>query len=170
MKKLFIMMAAACCLMFTACNNNKPAEQPAENTEMQAEDHPCCKEMTEEQKAEMEACKKAHEDWQNWENLSEDRKVELLNDRKAKYDEMQAMKKAQEEKKAAFEAAMNNWDKLTTEEKKAAFDAAACCGGCKGGDKPGCHGDKGGCHGDKGGCHGDKPGCHKEGGKCPNSK
>ena len=87
-------MAAACCLMFTACNNNKQAEQPAENTEMQAEDHPCCHEMTEEQKAEMEACKKAAEDWQNWENLSEDRKVELLNDRKAKYDEMQEMKKA----------------------------------------------------------------------------
>ena len=45
MKKLFIMMAAACFLMFTACNNNKPADQPKECTEMQAEDHPCCKDM-----------------------------------------------------------------------------------------------------------------------------
>jgi len=162
MKKLFILMAAACCLTFTACNNNKPAEQPAEGTEPQTE--ACCPEMTEEQKAEMEACKKAAEDWQNWENLTDERKAELLDQRKAKYDEMQEMKKAQEEKKAAFEAAMNNWDKLTIEERKAAFDAAGCCGGCKGGDKPGCH------KGDKPGCckEGGKPGCPKDGHKgCP---
>lgn len=155
-------MAAACCLTFTACNNNKPAEQTAEGTEPQTE--ACCPEMTEEQKAEMEACKKAAEDWQNWENLTEERKAELLDQRKAKYDEMQEMKKAQEEKKAAFEAAMNNWDKLTIEERKAAFDAAGCCGGCKGGDKPGCH------KGDKQGCQkGEGHGCKKEGG-CPNKK
>lgn len=156
MKKVLILMAAACCLSFTACNNNKPAEQPKECPEMQAEDHPCCKDMTPEQKAEMEACKKAMEDWKNWDNISEERRVELLNDRKAKYDEMQAMKKAQEEKKAKFEAAMNNWDKLTTAEKKAAFDEMGCCGGCKksegkscckGGDKPGCKGEG---HGPKG--------------------
>ena len=158
-------MAAACCLTFTACNNNKPAEQPAEGTEPQTE--ACCPEMTEEQKAEMEACKKAAEDWQNWENLTDERKAELLDQRKAKYDEMQEMKKAQEEKKAAFEAAMNNWDKLTIEERKAAFDAAGCCGGCKGGDRPGCHGDKPGCHKDQG-CKKDG-GCKKEGG-CPNKK
>ena len=117
MKKLFILMAAACCLTFTACTNNKPAEQKAECTEVQAEDQPCCKEMTEEQKAEMEACKKAAEDWQNWENLTDERKAELLDMRKAKYDEMQAMKKAQEEKKAKFEAAMLNWDKLSLDDR-----------------------------------------------------
>ena len=158
-----ILMAAACCLTFTACNNNKPAEQPAEGTEMQAEE-PCCKEMTEEQKAQMEACKKAAEDWENWENISEDRKNELLNDRKAKYDEMQEMKKAQEEKKAAFEAAMNNWDNLTIDERKAAFDNMGCCGGCKKGEGNGC------CKGDKQGCQkGEGHGCKKEGG-CPNKK
>ena len=162
MKKLFILMAAACCLTFTACNNNKPAEQPAEGTEPQTE--ACCPEMTEEQKAEMEACKKAAEDWQNWENLTDERKAELLDQRKAKYDEMQEMKKAQEEKKAAFEAAMNNWDKLTIEERKAAFDAAGCCGGCKKGEGKGC------CKGDKQGCQkGEGHGCKKEGG-CPNKK
>lgn len=158
-----ILMAAACCLTFTACNNNKPAEQPAEGTEMQSEE-PCCKEMTEEQKAQMEACKKAAEDWENWENISEDRKNELLNDRKAKYDEMQEMKKAQEEKKAAFEAAMNNWDNLTIDERKAAFDNMGCCGGCKKGEGKGC------CKGDKQGCQkGEGHGCKKEGG-CPNKK
>ena len=172
-----ILMAAACCLTFTACNNNKTAEQSAECTEMQAEE-PCCKEMTEEQKAQMEACKKAAEDWENWENITDERKAELLDQRKAKYDEMQAMKKAQEEKKAAFEAAMNNWDKLTIDEKKAAFDNLGCCGGCKGGDKPGCckGGDKPGCHGDKPGCKGEGHGCKGEGhgckkeGGCPNKK
>lgn len=162
MKKLFILMAAACCLTFTACNNNKPAEQTAEGTEPQTE--ACCPEMTEEQKAEMEACKKAAEDWQNWENLTEERKAELLDQRKAKYDEMQAMKKAQEEKKAAFEAAMNNWDKLTIDERKAAFDNMGCCGGCKKGEGKGC------CKGDKQGCQkGEGHGCKKEGG-CPNKK
>ena len=107
----------------------------------------------------MEACKKAAEDWQNWENITDERKAELLDQRKAKYDEMQAMKKAQEEKKAAFEAAMNNWDKLTLDERKAAFDN--CCGGCckKGEGKPCCKDGKPGCK--KG------EGCPKEGGKCP---
>ena len=160
MKKLFILMAAACCLTFTACTNNKPAEQKAECTEVQAEDQPCCKEMTEEQKAEMEACKKAAEDWQNWENLTDERKAELLDMRKAKYDEMQAMKKAQEEKKAKFEAAMLNWDKLSLDDRKAAFDEMGCCGGCKKGEgKPCCKGEKPGCQ--KG------EGCPKEGNKCP---
>ena len=108
----------------------------------------------------MEACKKAAEDWQNWENLTDERKAELLDQRKAKYDEMQEMKKAQEEKKAAFEAAMKNWDNLDLDARKAAFDAAGCCGGCKGegkgcckeGGKPGCPKDKG--HGPKGGPEG----------------
>ena len=162
MKKLFILMAAACCLTFTACNNNKPAEQTAEGTEPQTE--ACCPEMTEEQKAEMEACKKAAEDWQNWENLTEERKAELLDQRKAKYDEMQEMKKAQEEKKAKFEAAMLNWDKLSLDDRKAAFDEMGCCGGCKKGEGKGC------CKGDKKGCQkGEGHGCKKEGG-CPNKK
>ena len=165
-----MLFIAAACFVFVSCNN-KPAEETVateENTEV-TEEHHCCHEMTEEQKAQMEACKKAAEDWENWENISEDRKNELLNDRKAKYDEMQAMKKAQEEKKAAFEAAMNNWDKLTIDEKKAAFDNMGCCGGCKG-DKPGCHGDKPGCKKGEGhGCKGEGHGCKKEGG-CPNKK
>lgn len=161
MKKLFILMAATCCLAFTACNQNKTTDQTAESTEVQAEE-PCCKEMTPEQKAEMEAHQKAMEDWKNWENITEERRVELLNDRKAKYDEMQAMKKAQEEKKAKFEAAMQNWDNLTTAEKKAAFDEMGCCGGCKKGEgKPCCKG------GDKPGCPKEGPGCPKDGGKCP---
>ena len=167
MKKLFIMMAAACCLMFTACNN-KPAEQKAECTETQTE-APCCKEMTEEQKAEMEACKKAAEDWQNWENLTDERKAELLDMRKAKDDEMQAMKKAQEEKKAKFEAAMLNWDKLSLDDRKAAFDEMSCCGGCKKGEGKACckGGDKPGCKGEGHGCKDEGKGCSKEGGKCP---
>ena len=165
MKKLFIMLAATCCLMFTACNN-KPAEQPAEATEPQTE-APCCEEMTEEQKAEVEACKKAAEDWQNWENLTDERKAELLDQRKAKYDEMQEMKKAQEEKKAAFEAAMKNWDKLTLDERKAAFDNGCCGGCCKKDAKPCCKGEKPGCKGEGHGCKGEGKGCPKEGGKCP---
>ncbi|MDY6326090.1 MAG: hypothetical protein SPL42_02945 [Bacteroidales bacterium] len=164
MKKLFLLLAVAGCMTFTACTNNQATtEQPKEGTEQCDKEKPCCKEMTEEQKAECEARKKAAEDWQNWENIAEDRKVELLNERKAAYDKMQEMKKEQEAKKAAFEAAMNNWDKLSIDEKKAAFDAAGCGGCCKKGEGKGCC--KGG---DKAGCHkGEGKGCSKEGGKCP---
>lgn len=85
----------------------------------------------------------------------------MLDQRKAKYDEMQAMKKAQEEKKAKFEAAMLNWDKLSLDDRKAAFDEMGCCGGCKKGEGKACC--KGG---DKPGCQKGE-GCPKEGGKCP---
>lgn len=68
---------------------------------------------------------KAQEDWKNWDNLTDERKNELLEDYKATYDEIKAIKEAREARKAKFEAAMQNWDNLTMEEKKAAIDLMA---------------------------------------------
>ncbi|MBO7445123.1 MAG: hypothetical protein J6T86_01775 [Bacteroidales bacterium] len=168
MKKILTLMVV-CSLIFASCNTKKTqeAEQPecAKQEQCDAQKGPKC-EMSEEQK-------KAMEDWKNWENLDETRKAELLNERKAQYDQMKAEKEAMEAKKAEmeakkaeFEKAMANWDKLTLDEKKAAFDLMPCCGKCcKGGEAKPCdkgHGDKPCCKGDKG--HGS---CPKDAKECP---
>lgn len=62
------------------------------------------------------------EDWLNWENLTDERKAELLNKSKASYDKMKAAKEEKERRKAQFEEAMSNWDNLSLDERKAAFD------------------------------------------------
>lgn len=69
-----------------------------------------------------EQSKQVREDWNNWDNLTDERKNELLDMQKKSYDQAKAMKEAREARKAKFEAAMDNWDNLTIEEKKAAFD------------------------------------------------
>ena len=175
MKKLMLFIAAAC-FVFVSCNN-KPAEEtvaPEENTEV-TEEHHCCHEMTEEQKA-------FKADWENWENQTEERKAELIAKAKECFDkrmeemeahkaEMEANKPECEEHKAECEAKkaeceakkaeidkiLANWDNMTIEEQKAFFDENAPC----------CHHK---CHKGEGeGCHkGEGHKCHKEGGKCPN--
>ena len=110
MKKIFITIALF--TLLCACNNNTqaPAKEP------QAD--PATEAMHAKQQ-------KAQEDWKNWDNLTDERKNELLEDYKATYDEIKAIKEAREARKAKFEAAMQNWDNLTLEEKKAAIDLMA---------------------------------------------
>lgn len=110
MKKLFIVIALF--TLLCACNNNTqtPANVPQPD--------PATAAMHEKQQ-------KAQEDWKNWDNLTDERKNELLEDYKATYDEIKAIKEAREARKAKFEAAMQNWDNLTLEEKKAAIDLMA---------------------------------------------
>lgn len=153
MKKLFL-LAAACCFLFTSCcrcdKNAAPAECPdslKKECHMKG-DKPCCKEMTEEQKAEMEA-------WKNFDSLTAEEQENLVNKRKEAIDQMKAEKEAKEkemaEKKAAFEAKWANWDKLTTAEKKALLDEMPCCHKpCMGPDGP----------------HGDMKCCKDKGPKC----
>ena len=111
MKKLFLFLTVST-LLLCACNNNTqtPANEPQQDPTKVA--------MEEKQK-------KAQEDWKNWDNLTDERKNELLEDYKATYDEIKAIKEAREARKAKFEAAMQNWDNLTLEEKKAAIDLMA---------------------------------------------
>ncbi len=167
MKKLMLLIAAAC-FVFVSCNN-KPAEDQVateENTEV-TEEHHCCHEMTEEQKA-------FKADWENWENQTDERKAELIAKAKECFDQRMAefeahkaeceankpeceAKKAEcEAKKAEIDKVMANWDNMTIEEQKAFFDEnAPCCKehkcchkgegeGCckKEGEKPCCKGEQ----------------------------
>lgn len=129
---------AACCLIFASCTNKAKEETPEAQPQEQNEEVMC-----EKQKQHMQDC----EDWKNWENLTDERKAELLDMKKACYDKKKAEQAEMEALKAQFEEAMANWDKLTLDERKAAFDLLKCpkapCGGeggcCKGGPKEGAH-------------------------------
>ena len=83
MKKLMLLIAAAC-FVFVSCNNKPAEEQVAteENTEV-TEEHHCCHEMTEEQKA-------FKADWENWENQTAERKTELIAQAKECFDKKMA--------------------------------------------------------------------------------
>ena len=147
-----MILAAACCLVFASCNNKAKEEQrppfPKDGPCMEMKDGPHC-EMDEK-------CQKAMEDWKNWDNLTDERKAELLNDRKAAYDKQKAAVEEMEAQKAKFEEQMSKWDQLSLDEKKAAFDLCPCCKKpcCKEGPKEGkC------CKEGKGEC--------KKDGKCP---
>lgn len=167
MKKLMLFIAAAC-FVFVSCNN-KPAEETVateENTEV-TEEHHCCHEMTEEQKA-------FKADWENWDNQTDERKAELIAKAKECFDkrmaeceahkaeceahkaECEAHKAEMEAKKAEIDKVMANWDKMTIEEQKAFFDQNAPC--CK--EHKCCHKGEG-----EGCCKKEGEGCCKDGQK-----
>jgi len=108
MKKL-IMLMAVCCLVFSSCNKQEK-EKSAQTPEQQ--------EMAEKQKQRMQD----REDWVNWENLTDERKAELLNKSKEVYDKQKAAKEEKEARKAKFEEAMANWDNLSLDERRDAFE------------------------------------------------
>ncbi len=108
MKKLFLFLAVSV-MLAAGCTNNSKTTNP--------------KEQTDPATAAREAqYKKDLADWENWENLTDERKNELLNGQKAIYDAQKAAKEAREARRAKFEAAMENWDNLSLDERKAAFE------------------------------------------------
>ncbi|MDD4142138.1 MAG: hypothetical protein PHR20_05035 [Bacteroidales bacterium] len=116
MKKLALVLGVAC-LLFVACKSNKPAEQPTGDQQ-----NGCC-EMTPEQRAEMEAFMAQ---WNDWANLTDSVKVELIGKAKACIDkraeEKEAMK-ADLEAKIAEGDSMAIAKKAECEAKKAEFEA-----------------------------------------------
>ncbi|MDR2979191.1 MAG: hypothetical protein LBV02_01920 [Bacteroidales bacterium] len=151
MKKLFI-IAVAGVFTFASCGKKpQPVEPEIIQTEEQKCDstHKCCKELTPEQKAEMDA-------WNNWDNQTPEKKAELVENRKACIDKMMAEKAGQCEstkeecpekaaKCAEMKAKMDNWANLTVEEKKALLDEFKPCkkegeGCCRGEKTEGCAG------------------------------
>lgn len=158
MKKLF-MIAIAGLFFFASCGNKPvtPAEEPVKE---ECNKEQCCKELTEEQKAEMEA-------WNDWDNQTDEKKAELLANRKACIDQKMAEKKEckkegeepSEECKAKCaerQAKWDSWATLTMDEQKALIDEFGGC--CK---KECAHGEGEGC------CKGE--GEHAEGG-CEHKK
>lgn len=133
MKKL-LMIVVAGLFVFSSCGNNKTAETVTTETTVQEEctqgEKGCCKEMTEEQKADMEA-------WKNWDNQTAEKKQELLAKRKEMIDQKMAEKgECQKEgcseecktRNAELKAKMDNWANLTMDEQKALVDGFG--GGC----------------------------------------
>ncbi len=167
MKKLSLVIAAALCLTLASCGGNK-TETPATPTgtdttavkeECQKQDK-CCSGMTEEQKKE---CEEFKAKWDNWANLTDVEKKELIakkkecfDKKKAQMEEMEAQMKA---KKAEMNAEFAKWDKLSLDEQKALLDKVGSC--CK--SKMGC-GDKADCSNKKEGCDQKKEGCGKHDG------
>lgn len=146
MKKLMIVAIAG--LFFFASCGNKAKEtavvEPVQQEECQNADKPCCKEMTEEQKADMEA-------WKNWDNQTAEKKQELLNKRKENIDKAMAEMNAQGEvpvEFTEFQTKWNNWGNLSVDEQKTLVEefkgnCASKCGKdkacCKEGEnKEGC--------------------------------
>jgi hypothetical protein len=144
MKKLAVLISVFC-FIFVACNNNQPApatEEPTEQCDKKHGEKEC--QMTEEQKADMEA-------WKNWDNQTTEKKEELVAKRKACIDKKMAEKseKCDAEKKeqcpekeakcAEMKAKFDNWNNLTLDEKKALLDEMQPKKCCKeGGDKKCC--------------------------------
>lgn len=108
MKKLFLLLAVGSLLM-TGCHNGSKPSSDTKQTDSATV-------------AMQEKFQKDREDWNNWENLTDERKAELLDEQKLVYEKQKAIKEAREARKAKFEAAMENWDNLSLDERKAAFD------------------------------------------------
>ncbi|MDR1793481.1 MAG: hypothetical protein LBR36_08625 [Bacteroidales bacterium] len=159
MKRLAL-FAGALCFVLASCTPKEETStvecQDSTKQEVKkcdGKEKPCCK-MTEEEKA---ACEAFKAKWDNWENLAETEKAELVKELKTKIDqkeaEMAAKKAEMEAKKAEMEAKWKAFDKLTLDEQKALLEAKMSC--CKKGPK------------DCG--KNDKPCCKKgeEGKECP---
>jgi hypothetical protein len=129
MKKLTV-LAGILCFVFVSCCN-KTAEAPNEDQCTKEEKHESCCKMTEEQKAECEAFRKQ---WDDWANLTDDVKKELVGKMKVRIDEKYV------EMEAKLEACKAEWatfDNLSLDEQKALIDKKMQCGKkcCKDGKK-----------------------------------
>ena len=118
MKRLTV-LAGVLCFVFVSCCN-KTADVPEENQCTKDEKHECCK-MTEEQKAECEAFRKQ---WDDWANLTDDVKKELVGKMKVRIDEKYAKMEAEF---AACKAEWATFENLSLDEQKALIDKRMCC-------------------------------------------
>lgn len=153
-----MLLAAVCCLVFASCKNEN---KPAETTDSTA--------VTEQAPVEPVVNQDSLNfvtDWNNWENLTPERKAELVAQKKGcvehKLAECNPTEKEKIAEKKAFEEKWANFDKLTVDEQKALIDEFPCKHNC--GDQACCNGDKKECKGDcKGDCKKDCKGdCKKD--------
>jgi len=115
MKKLTILTGILCFVFVSCCNKTADAPDGKQCAQEQSGQN-CCK-MTEEQKAECEAFRKQ---WNDWANLTDDVKKELVAKMKVRIDEKFA-------KMEACKAEWATFDKLSLEEQKALIDKQMSC-------------------------------------------
>ena len=163
MKKLLLSLTVLCLILASCCGNQgTPATDATEKGTCQKDEKKCCKGMTEEQKQE---CAEFKAKWDDWANLTDEVKQELIGKKKACFDKKMEEVKAAEAKmqacKAEMEATLATWETMTLDEQKAFFDK---CGNCCLKVKKCCK-DKEGCEKKcekKEGCQKDKEGCQKK--------
>ena len=128
MRKLALLIASITLVMVSCCNQNKQnvsdqnTEKAAACQQSQCEKQPCCN-MSPEEQAE---CKKMKENWDNWDNLSDEAKKECITKIKSHMDakeaEMKAHKEMMEAKKAEMDAKWADFDNLSLDEQKEVID------------------------------------------------
>ena len=126
MKKVTLFLSAIVCVaIMTSCCGKKQGETEGATCDKAAKtqcdkEKPACN-LTEEQKAEMQAFQ---EKWNNFDNLTADEQTELIAKKR------ECIEKRREEAKAKMaecEAKWANFDNLTIAEQKAFLDEAGCC-------------------------------------------
>ena len=119
MKRLTVLAGIVCFIFVSCCN--KTADVPEEKQCTKEEKHEGCCKMTEEQKAECEAFRKQ---WDDWANLTDDVKKELVSKAKIRIDEKYAKMEAE---MAACKAEWATLETLSLDEQKALIDKRLCC-------------------------------------------
>jgi hypothetical protein len=164
MSKLLVSLTALCLILASCCGNQGTPATDATEKECckKHEEGKCCQGMTEEQK---QACAEFKEKWDNWVNLTDEVKQELIGKRKdcfdKKMEELKEMEAKMQEHKAAMEAKLATWATMTLDQQKAFFDEFGTCCAKKCCEKKCCEKK---CEGKKEGCPKAKEGCgHKEG-------
>jgi len=135
MRKLLVSLTALCLILASCCGNQTPATDATEKECCKKhEEGKCCKGMTEEQK---QACAEFKAKWDNWENLTDTEKQDLITKKKECFDKKMAEMK---ECEAKMQEQLAKWETMSLDEQKAFLDNYGCCkkegGCCK--DKEGC--------------------------------
>jgi len=175
MRKLFVSLTAVCLILASCCGGNQPATDTAEKGCCKKEEQgKCCKGMTEEQK---QACAEFKAKWDDWANLTDEVKEEMIGKRKECFDKKMAEMKEHEAKMQAHKAEMEEqyaaFETMTLDQQKDFFDnygnicikvkTKGCCEKKEGCAKK-CEGKKEGCQKE---CAHKKEGCEK---KCGEKK
>jgi len=177
MRKLFVSLIVLCLILASCCGNQGTQTDATEKGCCKKQDETCCKGMTDEQKQE---CAEMKAKWDDWANLTDEVKQELIGKRKACFDKkMEEIKEAEAKMlvhKAIMEEKLASWESMTLDEQKTFFDE--CDQHCiKIKTKEGCGKSKEGCCKSKEGKEGcgkkeEGAGCgkHKEGEGCGKHK
>jgi len=123
MRKLFVSLTAVCLILASCCGNQPATDTAEQGCCKKHEEEKCCKGMTEEQK---QACAEFKAKWDDWANLTDEVKAELIGKRKDCFDKKMAEMKECEAKMQAHKAEMEeqyaSFETMTLDQQKEFFD------------------------------------------------